>query len=580
MIGDGPSTSIFNEQPLFNRASPARQKVDDPVFLSSRLSTPNVIPVAQRAISSPKSTQKIVTIFDHILQWFSEEISTRKRKAAGVCAIFAIITYIATVSMLILSLWAPFSSLQEATTWFFSPYNWTFILLHASITFVVSLTVISYLCKIDQSPRIPLTDWTVWLIVGFEAVARIIAIFSIFYVSRSRFLEGFSPVVIGFGTFISSALVCFKNDFNLTFMSVYVNSVKTLIDLLKSTNYSNLVEICGIDAAIAYTSSLSFLIIFGPIFSGFHSWWLLVNIPFHFSLAVLYFSHQFYYKTFMKIVNQVVMKPFKFSFPPPYAIHSPTPEQIRTITNILEVEDPFLKIFAFYDLREIAWSDQERRRFVFSLSQPGGHARNWKSVSSACVHILDDMCSKMTSSSAKLVGYSWGDHNDEDEMPKEAIMMPRKMREMNYAGAHRSMHAIRAMNTQNNSIINKYLGKLFTQPKLIVSRYEAQITSYAAEAVYMLAITSLCEDRFGVVQKDLKDLITLLCKLIASIDTYQRARASVADKTDITYLKIVLISLQGSLQRVISAFAVHLKSLNLPEEAKRTIRLVCEIDEL
>lgn len=106
------------------------------------------------------------------------------------------------------------------------------------------------------------------------------------------------------------------------------------------------------------------------------------------------------------------------------------------------------------------------------------------------------------------------------------------------------------------------------------------MNAYAAEALYMLVVDSMGEDRFGVVQKDLKDLITLLCKLIAAIDTYERAKASVADKSDVTFLRIVDASLKSSLQRVVTTFGSHLSSLNLPEEHSRTIRMICLTDEL
>uniref|UniRef100_A0A1I7T5G4 FERM domain-containing protein n=2 Tax=Caenorhabditis tropicalis TaxID=1561998 RepID=A0A1I7T5G4_9PELO len=55
---------------------------------------------------------------------------------------------------------------------------------------------------------------------------------------------------------------------------------------------------------------------------------------------------------------------------------------------------------------------------------------------------------------------------------------------------------------------------------------------------------------------------------------------SVADKSDVTYLRLVDVSLKSSLQRVVTAYGNHLKALNLPEEHVCTIRMVCQTDDV
>lgn len=212
-------------------------------------------------------------------------------------------------------------------------------------------------------------------------------------------------------------------------------------------------------------------------------------------------------------------------------MYSPTPEQTRTLPNVIETEDPLLKLFALYDLRNLSWNDSKRREEVFSLSQPGQHPRNWKAVSAPCARMIDELSSRITISAAKLVGYSWDDHNDQDNVHREAVMMPPRMREMALGGAgsnrQRNMAPIRSQNTQTGGFFGR-MSKIFgfaASEKLIISRFEAQLIAYASEAIYMLVVYSLQEDRYGVVQGDLKELITLLCKLINAIDTFDRAKA-------------------------------------------------------
>ncbi|EGT60212.1 hypothetical protein CAEBREN_19851 [Caenorhabditis brenneri] len=586
MMGDNPNsfTTLADSQ-LYNQLTPGRRKVDISVAGSST-SSPYLRKTPGR--SSPRTQQRPITIFDQIVDWFNGEIDVKKRFASVICGYLATVSFIITISVLKLSIWAPFSSVQDSLTWWLYPNSWPVIIFIAVISVAMAFTLILQFCKVNQLQRIPITDTFGWAFAALEFLHRLVFLYAAFSVSESSFGEEFSWIAISLATAVSSALVIFRSDFHLNFSSIQVNSFKSLIDFGKSLPYRTICETCGIEAAISYTAAMALIICVAPIVWGFSAWWLLLNLPFHVILFGVSFMQQFYSKLFMKVVNQIVMNPMKFPFPPPYTVHSPAPEQLRTLPNVIETADPLLKMFAFHDLRTIAWEDEQRRVDVFSLSQPGKHPRNWKAVSLPCVHMLDELCSRMTVAAARLVGYSWDDHDVEtEEVPRDALMMPRKMREMAYRGAGQSRQQktiapIRTLNTQNIGLfakISNFMG-LNAKEKLVISRYDAQMNAYAAEALYMLVVDSMGEDRFGVVQKDLKDLITLLCKLITAIDTYERAKASVADKSDVTYLRLVDGSLKSSLQRVVTTFGSHLRSLNLAEEHLRTIRMVCLTEEI
>lgn len=587
-MGDNPSsfTTLADSQ-LYNQLSPGRRKVDISLAGSSS-SSPNLRKSPSRIFTSPRTQQKPITIFDQIVDWFNSEIDVKKRFASLVCGYLVTLTFIITVSVLKLSIWAPFSSVQDSLTWWLYPSSWPTNIFIGLISIALAFLFIMKFCKVNQLQRVPITDAFGWAGAALEFIHRLVFLYAAFAVADSSFGEDFAWIAISFSAAISSALVIFRSDFHLTFSNVHVNSLKTLIEFGQSLPYGTICETCGIEAAISYTAAMALIVLIAPMFWGFSAWWLLMDLPFHVVLFGVGFIQQFYAKLFMKVVNQIVMKPTKFPFPPPYTVHSPTPDQLRTLPNVIETADPLLKMFAFHDLRTIAWDDEKRRVDVFSLSQPGKHPRNWKAVSLPCVHMLDELCSRMTVSAARLVGYSWDDHDVEnDDVPREALMMPRKMREMAYRGSGQSRQLkniapIRTLNTQNIGFFAKlsnFIGLNATE-RLVISRYDAQMNAYAAEALFMLVVDSMGEDRFGVVQKDLKDLITLLCKLIAAIDTYERAKASVADKSDVTYLRLVDASLKSSLQRVVTTFGSHLRSLNLAEEHVRTIRMVCLTEEI
>ncbi|KIH44037.1 hypothetical protein ANCDUO_25949, partial [Ancylostoma duodenale] len=162
----------------------------------------------------------------------------------------------------------------------------------------------------------------------------------------------------------------------------------------------------------------------------------------------------------MKPIEWRMFQPISFLLPPPFVVHTPTPEQTRTLTNVLDSQDGLLKLFAFTDLRRIAWTDRNRRLEVFSLSQPGGHPRNWTNVSTTCINILERIRSDLeqppvsdeypipptsiisggelgtrTVASSRLPGGpcldgDMADMSEEDlvEVDREMLMMPHKSR--------------------------------------------------------------------------------------------------------------------------------------------------------
>ncbi|CAI5452105.1 unnamed protein product [Caenorhabditis angaria] len=563
MLGNASSSAIAEHEAY----SPSRRKITNTSFST----TPNFP-------TSPKQRQSIapITVIDHIVNWFHKEINYRKRIAVGVTSAICSFLFIVACTILRFSLW----SFKDTFTWFFHPNEWIPVFVVGIVASVVSVFTILTICKVDQLQRLPYTESSSWALVALDLVQKLIfSNFAIYMSGFSETTEGFTHYAISFGLFALAIVSVFKNDFHYTFPTVQVNSFNSLFQFIDRVQFPYITENCAIETVLAFFTIPASIIIFGPMFNGFQTWWILFNVPFFIKIFALLFIQHFYSKIYMHLVNQIVMRPISFIFPPSYAVYSPTPEQTRTLTNVLETSDPMLKMFALFDLRQVAWNDEIRRRDVFSLSQPGGHPRNWKCVSSVCVRHLDELCSKMKTSAARLVGYSWADHedNEDDDIPtRDALLMPRRMREMtNRVKSRRPQYT-----QQQSSLIQKILGKFsMITPKNVVSRYDAQINSYAAEALYMLIIDSLGEDKYGVVQKDLNDLIGLLCKLISSIDAYERARASIADKSDITYLRIVDSSLQSSLQRVVASFGNHLRSLNLPVENLQTIRLVCQIDD-
>uniref|UniRef100_A0A8R1HMK1 Transmembrane protein n=1 Tax=Caenorhabditis japonica TaxID=281687 RepID=A0A8R1HMK1_CAEJA len=162
MMGDNPPSFTTVEQ-LGNHFSPSRRK-NDFSAASSSTSSPAMMRSPILKFSSPRgnSTQKVVTIFDQIRDWFHSEIDQRKRVAGFVCGYLSVISFVLTVSVLKFSIWSPFSSVYDSLTWWLYPSEWIPMIFVGLASTAIVLAIIFYLCKVNQVPRIPVTDTLAW----------------------------------------------------------------------------------------------------------------------------------------------------------------------------------------------------------------------------------------------------------------------------------------------------------------------------------------------------------------------------------------------------------------------------------
>ncbi|VDM54042.1 unnamed protein product [Angiostrongylus costaricensis] len=339
-----------------------------------------------------------------------------------------------------------------------------------------------------------------------------------------------------FSTIISALSSIFRNDFQMNFSGnvTQLGLMHTILGFLSLGRESMLVSAFR-DAAriVAITAAASSVT--GFFSRGLSSLSFLLNISFHICCVVLITGHLFTIKVLLKMIRHIVMKPICFPLPPPFLVHTPTPEQTRTLVVALGSEDALLKLFAFADLRRIAWADLNRRLEVFSLSQPGGHPRNWSNVSTACFSILERVRDQLEMASTRIAAGSGfdkgaGDISEDEfeELDREMLMMPHKSRR---------------------------------------------------QRLYMFAVQSYREDRYGVVLKDLPRIIGLMVQLIQAIDKFFRVRANQTPppfaETD---LKQIDSALQAGLLRINGTFGGHFGELNLTHEQLQTIRMVCQSD--
>uniref|UniRef100_A0A8L8KEA6 Nucleoporin NDC1 n=1 Tax=Heligmosomoides polygyrus TaxID=6339 RepID=A0A8L8KEA6_HELPZ len=326
---------------------------------------------------------------------------------------------------------------------------------------------------------------------------------------------------------------------------------------------------------------------FSGLFSyGWASLLLIFNVWFHTYDIVIVFGQLFATKALLKLVRHIVMRPISFPLPPSFVVHTPTPEQTRTLTVVLESQSSLLKLFAFTDLRRIAWTDRNRRLEVFSLSQPGGHPRNWTNISSACINVLEPYLVQNVSSRLESYGMDKdrGDLSDDDfaEVDREMLMMPHKSRKQReraeyvfglyllaVAGRCTCQHSSL---TERPEVIHRSrrYGRLGWQK---IQAGNLRDSQHRFRLRYHTPFRpNIHEDRYGVVLKDLPGIIGVLVQLIQTIDKYFRLKAVSAK------VKLIDATLQAALLRISGKFGEHFKALDLSREQLQTIKMVCQSD--
>ncbi|XGW02514.1 hypothetical protein V3C99_014502 [Haemonchus contortus] len=579
MVGEAATTPLTNLS--------RRSTFDEDSFFSP--SQPKTEQRGSHSVPSPQQIQRLPTVHDKVLEWFLGLIENRRLKTAACTSVICTFLYFVTLVSLQFSLASPlrffkdaFSSTFSLSTWFSSVIIW-------ALSFATCWVLLHFLAKAEQRQRVSWTSADSWLC--FLAVMIFNEIQSIALMKTTRFStdEKFLVCLVILSAMLSAFCSIFRNDFQLNFSGAVtqLGITHTIVGMF-AIGYDSVLNSSFREAIRIASFTTVVGCVVGLFSHGFSSLLLLFNITFHIYNIVIIFGQQFVTKALLKLVRHIVMKPISFPLPPSYAVHSPTPEQTRNLVIVLDSQHPLLKMFAFTDLRHVAWTDRNRRLEVFSLSQPGGHPRNWTNVSTACINVLERVQNELQTACSRFESFGFDrDHADmpEDdfaEVDREMLMMPHKSRKQIYSSAVRQRHrvAIRPAVRQPNPSLQlqrSWWKRITSYEEEVVSRYDASIVVLAVESLYMFVVESYQEDRYGVVLKDLHTIIGVFVQLIRTIDKYFRLRASqtLPSGCDST-VKQIDATLQTALIRISGKFGSHLKAVNLSNEQLQTIRMVCQ----
>ncbi|XP_053606054.1 nucleoporin NDC1 [Plodia interpunctella] len=233
--------------------------------------------------------------------------------------------------------------------------------------------------------------------------------------------------------------------------------------------------------------------------------------------------------TMRTVFNIVLTQPMKFP------IES---DKSLTLCNALAQRSQFNGYLGAQDLRILSMMDPARRLNIFTLSQPGGHPRNWNNLLEQCLYIINGFSKELDNINGD------GKQNEMNISGQKKLMnispktglyssklrnladSPKLIELKDYNKNKVENNFVNIVKGELNLLVNKlcqkpgihyFFGEL-TDTKLKYLLLHAQPVMWTCEGLAFIAAASLTEDKYGVVQNDLPVVMSALVNLKQSLD--------------------------------------------------------------
>ncbi|GFU22078.1 nucleoporin NDC1 [Nephila pilipes] len=237
-------------------------------------------------------------------------------------------------------------------------------------------------------------------------------------------------------------------------------------------------------------------------------------------------------------------------------------------------ESDILKYLAVVDFRLMAQQDPERRKQIFAISHPGGHPHQWKAVSDFCMSSLNEFVNKLheyciiTAAKESKLNYNKGNFTAVDRQ-KYSVEPSQEMPLSEKVIAYLRKWPIVAYFL--DELPSTKIRKLFTPSQPLI---------WMIEALGYLVSASYTEDKFGVIQQTLPDIIRLLLDMKVAEEKLPidlvGIRTHVKDpygRYEHIHQRVALKnSVNASLCRIADTFKNDINGIYLPEEYLRYLQ--------
>lgn len=291
------------------------------------------------------------------------------------------------------------------------------------------------------------------------------------------------------------------------------------------------------------------------------------------------------------IFNIVLTEPLQFPI---------TSDTSLTLHDALGQKERFNGYLAALDLRIMAMTDPARRSIVFTLSQPGGHPRNWNNILEKCLSTINGF-------SKELVKINEIKPLDKELSKKTGSPSSPPL---TYGGSLRNManspHLFELKDHNKNNVeqtfvdlakeeFDNFLNRLCQKPgicyffgeltdtKLKFLLMQSQPVMWTCEGLAFIVAASLKEDKYGVVQNDIGTVISALVNLKHNLDKLTKLglvpRKNILNDAVAVKMRSALISaIKRSIYKIVFTFSRYIHELPLEPDVQIAIQpfLLCK----
>lgn len=269
-------------------------------------------------------------------------------------------------------------------------------------------------------------------------------------------------------------------------------------------------------------------------------------------------------------------------------------DQGKTLGEAMESSNPLLKSLAFHDYLHISQFKGPRRLQLFELSSPGNQPHVWNKTSAECLRMLESLRSELVaaierkqqsrtpqqvSSPVAAVGMrdlfspaaEQGNARIKKPQWSSAGRVPTKTQERSYEVANLSKD-INSKEKKSCEIFDDF-----------------QLLLCCIEGLSNLVAASIKEDKYGVVQRKLPDILSELLSLLQACENYTRisvtpSTLSTSDDVETARLNAwnassLKLALKTGLYGITTAFSYHIGAVRLTAEHKKRLHAFLEFVE-
>ncbi|XP_045593349.1 LOW QUALITY PROTEIN: nucleoporin NDC1 [Procambarus clarkii] len=244
-----------------------------------------------------------------------------------------------------------------------------------------------------------------------------------------------------------------------------------------------------------------------------------------------------------------------------------------------------LQLLAFYDLKSLAASDPRnfaRRSQVFTISQPGGHPRNWLGIVNPSLNLIRKFCERLRK------------HNCPESLPKVSPVpagtgfAPTDVNKNEVAKLPQVPLKERLINVimglKRFPIFGYFLSDLPDSTNRSIFA-EGLPVIWAIQALGDLTAASFTEDKYGVVQRNIPDILMAFTQLQKVVDGLGRVtlarRAGTGESlpAELQLRKALRFSLRSALYTITTTFGHTVLEMQVSCECQNKLLSYLEFKE-